>query len=621
MITVQQNNDVYEIRFRYNPTLVQMVKQIPGRYYHVSQKYWTIPLHQLQTLIKQLKGTAFEDELKFIDVSKDDDTEEPVTKIPDYDISDVPFYVENGSHPYPHQLDFMKWALYRQNVEHNMHGFLLCDSMGLGKTIELMNLAIYNRKKYNFSRCLILCCVNPAKYHWYRDIAQHSNSKYTPYILGTRKKKRSNVYYANTGTKEKLEDLNTLRAYGSSDGAVLPYFIIMNIEGIRARSGKHYVIAERIIELINAGEISMIAIDEAHKNISASSSNGSQLLKIKKKTGNRAMWIPITGTPITSKPTDVYVPLKLVDGHKFKNYYTWCNKFCIHGNFGSTDIIGYQNISLLKSLLSVNMIRRTKEKVFENLPEGERLPEKIQLVEYVENTKYQEKLYRAISDEIEQQRESIIQSMNPLSAFLKLRQISEAPELVDETLDYREKSYLSKNAKLKRLLEIVEDIHACGEKVIIFDNWVQPLRMLYYILRKKYKVCVYTGTMSEPEREKHKHVFMTNPEYTIMLGTIGALGTMHTLTAATNMIFYNEPWNPSDKSQAEDRIHRIGTKHSVNIYTLIAKSTIDERVHDILYKKATMSSFIVDNIDIHNNPELFDYLMNDTGNQKDFIRI
>ena len=41
----------------------------------------------------------------------------------------------------------------------------------------------------------------------------------------------------------------------------------------------------------------------------------------------------------------------------------------------------------------------------------------------------------------------------------------------------------------------------------------------------------------------------------------------------------------TDKQQAEDRIHRIGTKTSPNIYTIITKDTMDERVHDILYKK------------------------------------
>lgn len=76
---------------------------------------------------------------------------------------------------------------------------------------------------------------------------------------------------------------------------------------------------------------------------------------------------------------------------------------------------------------------------------------------------------------------------------------------------------------------------------------------------------------------------------------------------------YDEPWNPSDKVQAEDRAYRIGTNQSVNIYTLITRNTVDDKVHDILYTKAGISSFMVDNkLDITNNPELFNLLLSDT---------
>ena len=116
--------------------------------------------------------------------------------------------------------------------------------------------------------------------------------------------------------------------------------------------------------------------------------------------------------------------------------------------------------------------------------------------------------------------------------------------------------------------------------------------------------------MSETERQKHKRVFIENPQYTVMLGTIGAMGTTHTFTVARNIIFYDEPWTAVDKLQAEDRAHRIGTTEPLKIYTLISKDTIDERVHDIIYGKEIMSKYIVDNkIDLHNNSELLYQLL------------
>ena len=606
MILIKQNGQVYEISFRYDPTIVQLIKQVPQKQWVSESKHWTIPVAHLGLFLNQLKGTMYEDQVKIESSEHLNENQEleRSTPIPNIDVSQVPFYVKEGCKPYKHQIDFMKWALYREAIQSNFNGFILADQQGLGKTIQLFNLAVYNRLAIGCKRCLIICCINAAKYHWYEDIKDHSQGKFIPYILGTRKK-RNGTLRCDTGTKEKLEDLQTGHMYGDESAPELPYFIIMNVEGLRAKQGKKYVIADEIIDWCNRREISMIAIDEIHKGCSPSASQGKQLLRIKKYATTRIMWIPITGTPITSRPTDVFLPLRLVNGHMYTSFWKWCQKFCIYGGFGGHEIIGYRNIPYLKSLLEPNMIRRLKKDALD-------LPDKIYYSEYVDITPYQNKMYNMEVNNMLVNRSEIVKSLNPLSQFMHLRQICESPEIYDDNLSYKDVDYMKKNSKLQRLLEIVEEIHERGEKVVIFDNWVQPLHMLYYYLSKKYNVCVYTGTMSDEDRNHNKEVFMKNPKYTILLGTIGALGTMHTLTAANNVIFYGEPWTAADKEQAEDRCHRISTTKNVNIYTLLAKGTVEERVHNIVYRKEGISNYIVDNIDIHSNPELFDLLLSDT---------
>ena len=123
---------------------------------------------------------------------------------------------------------------------------------------------------------------------------------------------------------------------------------------------------------------------------------------------------------------------------------------------------------------------------------------------------------------------------------------------------------------------------------------------------------VFVGTLSEKEREIQKDKFINDPDTKIMLGTIGAMGTAITLTVANNAIFYDCPWTVANYDQACDRIHRISSTKPVTIYKLITKNTVDERADDILFNKKGISEFIVDNIDIHNNPELFDILLSDT---------
>ncbi len=62
-----------------------------------------------------------------------------------------------------------------------------------------------------------------------------------------------------------------------------------------------------------------------------------------------------------------------------------------------------------------------------------------------------------------------------------------------------------------------------------------------------------------------------------MLSTrAGGLGV--TLTAADVVIFYDSDWNPTMDAQAADRAHRIGRTKDVEIYRLICKNTIEEKI-------------------------------------------
>lgn len=602
MINVTQHDDEYRITFPYDFNIKELVKSVPGRKWNPEGKYWSIPLNHLGMLINIFKGTEYEDmiEIRSNEHINENATLDTTKNIPDINLSKVKLYVKSGNDLYEHQKDFMKYAINRQN-NHNMNGFICCDEMGLGKSIESINLALYNKKTYKFKHCLILCCVNMSKYNWLQEVSTHTNGEFEAYILGSRKNKKGKINY-NGSSKAKLDDLKTGHIYGDKSEAKLPYFLIMNIEAIRMKEGRAYPISDAIIECINSNKLDMIIIDEVHKNVSPTSQQGKQLLRVKKSTGKKCMWLPMTGTPIVNQPTDLFVPLRLIEGHSINSYYTWNKQFCVFGGFGGHEIVGYKNMEYLKSLLQGNMIRRTKDEVLD-------LPDKIEIIEYVENTKYQDKLMQMVQADIISNKDAIVASLNPLAKMLRLRQVNGSPELVDETLSI-DSSYIKKNAKLQRLLELTEDIVNRGEKVVIFSNWVEPLRMIYRHLASKYTVCCFTGTMKERDRQANKSLFLSNPDCHIMIGTIGALGTTHTLTAANNIIFYDEPWTSSDRSQACDRIHRVGTTKSCNIYTIITKDTIDERVHNLLYTKQTVSDFMVDGkLDIYNNPELFDMLL------------
>lgn len=605
-----KQDDKYILKFKYDPALITIVKAVPGRQWNPQQKYWSIPVSHLGWLIKGIKDTPYE---KALQIVSDENINENATldstqKIPDVDISDIDYYVKDGFHLYQHQVDFLKYAKNK-----GQKGFILADDMGCGKTLEILNFALYQRKRYRYKHCLIITCVNSAKYSWQEDIDKHTNGLEQAYILGTRVikrgKRKGQLRYNGSG-QDKVDDLITGHMYGDVNAPELPYFIVTNIEAIgrtmnpvaKKLSGTKFILEAAILDMIKCGDLNIIAIDECHKNMSPKSTQGKVILDIKKQTGKMVQWIPMSGTPIKNKPIDVYTPLKLVDGHEIKNFYQWSQLFCIFGGYGGYEIMGYKNIPMLKDMLQGNMIRRMKSEVLD-------LPPKIYFNEYVELTSYQEQLYEAIVDDMYEHKAEILESVNPLTAMLRLRQVTGSPELVDDSIAIDDK-YLAKNAKLIRLLEILDDCVERNEKAIVFSNWVEPLRTIYKFISKKYKTCCFTGTMSEADREKHKRVFINNPDYKVMIGTMGAMGVSLTLTVATNVIFFDDCWTPADKEQCEDRANRIGSTNSLNVYTLMAKNTIDERVRQILEHKKGIASYIVDDkLDLKKYPELFDLLL------------
>lgn len=521
----------FKVSFNYATNIVDAIRQIPNAIYHKKYKCWEIPATSLSRAIQSLSS------LDSLDITLLENEEPKCTE--------VELNKNYITDPFEYQLEGIQYGL-----EHNR--WLLLDAPGLGKTLQMIYLAQELKERGEINHCLVICGVNSLKHNWKNEIEKHSNLSVR--ILGERLNTKGKLKVG--GIKERLEDLKN---------NIEEFFVITNIETLRSPN---------IVKAINDGKnkFDLILFDECHKakTVGAQQSKGLQKLDSKYK-------VAMTGTLLTNNPLDAYVPLKWLGiehstATNFKYYY------CVLGGYFTSDIIGYKNTEVLKDQISKHSLRRTKDLLD--------LPSKTVIQEYVTMDDKQASFYNNILSGIVNQVDKIdLNTANTLSMILRLRQATVSPWILS--------SEDIASAKIERALDLVEEIIANDEKVIIFSVFKEPLRYLYYKL-KEYNPVQITGDFSEADIELNKKRFAEDPSCKILLATTQKAGTGLTLTTASYAIFLDTPWTAAEFEQAQDRIHRIGAKKPVFIYELITKDTVDERVHEIVETKEVISDFIID---------------------------
>ena len=97
-----------------------------------------------------------------------------------------------------------------------------------------------------------------------------------------------------------------------------------------------------------------------------------------------------------------------------------------------------------------------------------------------------------------------------------------------------------------------------------------------------------TGQTKVGERIKLVDEFNTNENIKVFLISLKAGGTGLNLTGADMVIHYDPWWNLSAENQATDRTYRIGQKKNVQVYKLITKNSIEEKIYELQQKKAKL---------------------------------
>eukprot|EP00928_Gymnodinium_smaydae_P020590 TRINITY_DN17958_c0_g1_i1.p2 TRINITY_DN17958_c0_g1~~TRINITY_DN17958_c0_g1_i1.p2 ORF type:complete len:258 (+),score=71.52 TRINITY_DN17958_c0_g1_i1:95-775(+) len=152
------------------------------------------------------------------------------------------------------------------------------------------------------------------------------------------------------------------------------------------------------------------------------------------------------------------------------------------------------------------------------------------------------------------------------------------------------------SGKLMRFLEILEEILETGEKALVFTQYLGTLDLLASSVRAAHpgaEVLTMRGDLSREERQVVVRRFQEEPACSVLVCTLGTGGVGLNLTAASHVIHFDRCWNPAKEAQATDRAHRIGQRRAVVVHRLLSRGTLEERIDEVLRRKATLASEVV----------------------------
>lgn len=281
---------------------------------------------------------------------------------------------------------------------------------------------------------------------------------------------------------------------------------------------------------------------------------------------DRKWTICATGTPLENSLADLHAILSLAQPGTLLS----------REQFTALQLRG---INQVRSLVAPYMLRRTKAEVAPDLPP------KIEQVLRVDLEPGHSTAYRELETQARRQVSGLLQSgdrMSILAALTALRRASLDLRLVGGRTGIT-------SAKTNALVEQLQAIP--NHKALVFSQFTSYLKLIKEALEE---AGIKTAYLDGSTRQRDQVVKeFSEGDAQAFLISLRAGGTGLTLTAADYVFVMDPWWNPAVEEQAIDRAHRIGQKRPVNVYRLVAKGTIEEKVSQLQQCKRDLFASVV----------------------------
>lgn len=233
------------------------------------------------------------------------------------------------------------------------------------------------------------------------------------------------------------------------------------------------------------------------------------------------------------------------------------------------------------------VMRRKKEEVLTELPD---------LIEVVYKNELEDQQKAIYLAQLQQMRDRLAQVTDQefqrsrveiLSGLMRLRQICDTPALFMD-------DYQGASGKLDSLRDLLLQVADGGHRVLIFSQFKGMLEKIEQELPDlgltSFKI---TGSTPAQDRQEMTKIF-NQGERDIFLISLKAGGVGLNLTGADTVILVDLWWNPAVEAQAIGRAHRMGQERKVEVYRLITRGTIEEKIQELQEQKKHLVSQVLD---------------------------
>ncbi|XZN94111.1 MAG: SNF2-related protein [Microcoleus sp.] len=359
-----------------------------------------------------------------------------------------------------------------------------------------------------------------------------------------------------------------------------------------AIKGKHLIITSYSLVFRDAKEIQStkwqgLVLDEA-QNIKNSESQQSKIVR----QIEASFKIALTGTPVENRLQELWSILEFLNPGYLGPRNFFQRRFAIPiEKYGDRE-----SLQTLRSLVRPFILRRLKtdKSIIQDLPEKQEMTVFCGLATE-QATLYQQIVEMSIS-ELESA-EGIQRRGMILALLVKLKQLCNHPALLTAKQNPKALEIKSQESgKLQRLLEMLEEVVAEGDRSLIFTQFAEWGKLLKPHLEKHLgrEVLFLYGGIKQQQREEMIDRFQHDPQGPpIMILSLKAGGTGLNLTRATHVFHYDRWWNPAVENQATDRVFRIGQTRNVQVHKFVCTGTLEEKIHDMIESKKALAEQVV----------------------------